>query len=44
VRFVRFNMLGNQTPDFATNCPDGNFSGCQFTDLTELAVYGVPTP
>jgi extracellular elastinolytic metalloproteinase len=42
VRFVRINLLGNQTPDFATNCPDGGFSGCSFTDLTELAVFGVP--
>ena len=37
---VRFTMLSNQTPDFETNCPDGNYSGCQFTDLTELAVFG----
>jgi len=44
VRFVRFTMLGNQTPDFATNCPAGAFSGCSFTDLTELAVFGAPTP
>jgi extracellular elastinolytic metalloproteinase len=42
VRFVRFNILGNQTPDFATNCPDGAFSGCAFTDLTELEVFGTP--
>ena len=44
VRFVRFNILGNQVPDFATNCPDGPFAGCQFTDLTEFAVLGTPTP
>ena len=42
VGFVRLTMLGNQTPDFATSCPDGAFSGCQFTDLTELEVYGTP--
>jgi hypothetical protein len=42
VRFVKFWILGNQTPDFDTNCPDGNFSGCQFTDMTELAVVGSP--
>ena len=41
VRYVRFTILGNQVPDFATNCPNGGFSGCQFTDLTELEVYGV---
>ena len=41
-QFIRFTMLGNQTPDFANNCPNGAFSGCQFTDLTELAVIGSP--
>jgi extracellular elastinolytic metalloproteinase len=40
VRFVRFTILGNQTPSFATSCPGGGFSGCSFTDLTELEVYG----
>jgi extracellular elastinolytic metalloproteinase len=40
VQFVRFTMLGNQTPDFATNCPDGGFSGCSFTDMSEIEVYG----
>jgi hypothetical protein len=44
VQFVRFTILGNQTPDFSTNCPDGAFSGCAFTDLTEIAVFGSPTP
>ena len=38
VKFVRFTILGNQTPDFATSCPGGAFSGCSFTDLTEVAV------
>jgi hypothetical protein len=42
VNFVRFTILGNQTPDFATNCPNGAFSGCSFTDMTELEVYGTP--
>ena len=41
-RYVRFTILGNQTPDFATNCPGGAFSGCEFTDLTEIEVYGTP--
>ena len=40
VHFVRFTIKGNQTPDFATSCPDGAFSGCSFSDLTELEVYG----
>jgi extracellular elastinolytic metalloproteinase len=44
VQYVRFTILGNQVPDFATSCPLGAFDGCQFTDLTELEVYGVPAP
>jgi extracellular elastinolytic metalloproteinase len=40
VQYVRFTMLGNQTPDFTNNCPNGAYSGCAFTDLTELAVFG----
>ena len=44
VRYVRFTILGNQTPDFATNCPDGAYSGCSYTDLTEVEVYGAQTP
>ena len=39
VRFVRFTILGNQVPDFATDCP-GPFTGCVHADLTELEVYG----
>ena len=37
-------MLGNQTPDFATNCPGGAYSGCVYTDVSEIAVYGTPAP
>ncbi len=44
IQFVRFTILGNQVPDFAVNCPDGGYTGCTFTDLTELQVYGVATP
>ncbi|WP_328330807.1 M36 family metallopeptidase [Kribbella sp. NBC_00382] len=40
VKFVRFVMLSPQVPDFATNCPDGGYGGCQFTDMTELQVFG----
>jgi extracellular elastinolytic metalloproteinase len=43
VRFVRFTILGNQVPNFATDCP-GPFTGCQHADLTELEVYGTPAP
>jgi hypothetical protein len=43
VQFVRLTVSSNQTPDFATNCPNGAFSGCAFTDLTELAILGSPS-
>ena len=42
VQYVKLTILSNQTPDFATNCPDGPYSGCSYTDLTELAVFGSP--
>jgi extracellular elastinolytic metalloproteinase len=44
VQFVRFTIEANQVPDFATNCPSGGFDGCQFADLTELEVFGTPSP
>ncbi|MEO6510512.1 MAG: M36 family metallopeptidase [Nocardioides sp.] len=44
VQFVRFTILSNQVPDFATSCPNGAFDGCSFTDLTELEVYGTAAP
>ncbi|GAA1548611.1 hypothetical protein GCM10009804_01180 [Kribbella hippodromi] len=40
VQYVRFWMLSPQVPDFATNCPNGAFGGCKFTDMTELQVFG----
>jgi hypothetical protein len=40
VRYVRFTILGNQTPAFTTSCPDGPFAGCAHADLTEFKVYG----
>ena len=43
VRYVRFTILGNQVPDFATDCP-GPFAGCVHADLTELEVFGTPAP
>ncbi|MEZ5094181.1 M36 family metallopeptidase [Nocardioides sp.] len=43
IQYVRLTMLSNQTPDFATNCPLGAFSGCSYTDLSEITVYGAPT-
>jgi extracellular elastinolytic metalloproteinase len=43
VRYVRFTMRGTQVPGGLGNCP-GNFSGCVFMDMSELAVYGTPAP
>jgi hypothetical protein len=40
VQYVKFTMLSPQVPSFATNCPDGPYAGCQFTDMTELEVFG----
>ncbi len=40
VQFVRLTLRSPQVADFATNCPGGNFSGCSFTDFTELEVFG----
>jgi hypothetical protein len=42
VAFVRFTMIGTQTADVGGTCP-GAFSGCNFMDSTELAVYGTPS-
>ncbi len=42
VRYVRLTLRSPQVPDFATNCPNGPYGGCQFTDFTELEVYGTP--
>lgn len=39
VQYVRFTMLSPQVPDFANACP-GPFGGCQYTDMTELQVFG----
>ena len=44
IQFVKITILGNQVPDYATNCPNGAYDGCQYVDLTELEVYGVPAP
>jgi hypothetical protein len=44
VKYVRFTMVSPQVPDFSTNCPDGPFGGCQFMDMTELEVFGTPSP
>ncbi|MFD3404230.1 M36 family metallopeptidase [Kribbella sp. NPDC058693] len=40
IQYVRFVMTSPQVPDFETNCPAGAFGGCQFTDMTEIQVFG----
>jgi hypothetical protein len=41
VKFVRFWMRGVQIPGGPAACP-GNFSGCDFMDMSEIEVYGAP--
>ena len=43
IQFVRFTMISTQVADLGGTCP-GNFSGCDFLDSTEVAVYGAPAP
>jgi len=43
VHFVRFWMRGVQVPGGPGVCP-GPFSGCDFMDMSEIEVYGAPTP
>jgi extracellular elastinolytic metalloproteinase len=42
VGYVKFQILGDQVPNFATDCPDSPVSGCVFADMTELEVFGNP--
>jgi hypothetical protein len=45
VRYVRFTIESNQTPHYAASCAHGgDDSGCHFTDLSELEVFGKPAP
>ena len=41
VTFIRYTMISTQVGDLGGTCP-GGFSGCDFMDSTELAVYGAP--
>jgi hypothetical protein len=41
VKFVKFWMRGVQIPGGPGVCP-GPFSGCDFMDMSEIAVYGAP--
>jgi len=40
VKYVKFWMLSPQVPDFHHTCPEGNYGGCQFTDMVEIEVFG----
>ena len=40
VTYVKFWMLSPQVPDFENTCPEGNYGGCSFTDMTEIEVFG----
>jgi hypothetical protein len=40
VAYVRFTILSPQVPSFSTNCPEGGYGGCTYTDMTELEVFG----
>jgi hypothetical protein len=44
VQYVRVTITSNQTPDRATNCPNGGYTGCSYADMTEFAVLGSPSP
>jgi extracellular elastinolytic metalloproteinase len=46
VRYVRLTLLSNQTPSYSTNCSNGAgaYSGCAFTDLSEIEVFGNQLP
>ena len=41
VQYLRYTMLSTQVADLGGTCP-GAFSGCDWVDSTELAVYGTP--
>jgi hypothetical protein len=43
IQYVKFTMISTQVADLGGTCP-GNFSGCDFLDSTEVAVYGTPAP
>jgi hypothetical protein len=45
-RYVRLTVTSNQTPNYAANCSggSGDFSGCTFTDVSELEVFGAEAP
>ncbi|MFD2079398.1 F5/8 type C domain-containing protein [Actinopolymorpha cephalotaxi] len=40
VRYVRYTMLGTQLAEAGGSTCPGNYTGCEFVDSVELAVYG----
>jgi hypothetical protein len=43
VRYVRFTILSDQVPNFTGTCGGGGGpSGCHYTDMTELQIFGTP--
>ncbi|MEU1167080.1 hypothetical protein ABZ372_45000 [Streptomyces sp. NPDC005921] len=43
IRYVRLTMLGNQAVDNGVDCAkDSSPSGCDFMDVTEMVVHGIP--
>jgi extracellular elastinolytic metalloproteinase len=43
VRVVRFTMINPQLPGSPLDLCPGPFSGCQFLDMSEMEVYGLPS-
>jgi hypothetical protein len=45
VQYLRYTMLSSQVGLLGGTCnpPNGSFSGCQFVDTVEFAVYGSPS-
>jgi hypothetical protein len=44
VLYVRATIESNQVPDYSSNCPNGGYGGCEYSSLSELAVFGAVSP
>ena len=42
VTHVRFWMESPQVPDIGVDCPDGDYAGCTYMDVSEIQVFGPP--
>jgi hypothetical protein len=43
VQYIRATIEHNQVPEpYGTNCPIGGFGGCEYSSLSEIAVFGAP--